>query len=127
VLKELTDQHRAEKFTTEDNLNLMTTSGAGLCVECLDIGPLATICTVCVYKDANLGPRRYEFQEEILHESEGICFNCHKKDLNGKICTKCAKGVTTRLPFEEINDNTGKLSNFEENEVRRQGPPKLLW
>jgi hypothetical protein len=60
TLKELTDQHRAKKFTTEANLSLMTTDGAGLCAECLDIGPLATICTVCVYKDVSLGPRCYE-------------------------------------------------------------------
>jgi RNA polymerase subunit RPABC4/transcription elongation factor Spt4 len=92
VLKELTDQHYAKKFTTEVKLNLMTTNGAGLCAECMGIGPLATICTVCVYKDATLGPQRYEFQEEILQESEGICFNCHKKDLNGKYVLNVQKG-----------------------------------
>jgi hypothetical protein len=117
TLKELTNQHRAKKFTTEEKLNLMTTDEAGVCAECLGIGPLATICTFCIYKDVSLGPRCYKFQEEILHESEGICFNCHKIDLNGKICTKCAKGVTTRLPCEEISGNLEQLSSFEENEV----------
>jgi hypothetical protein len=112
TLRELTDHHRAKKFTTEERLSMMQAKGAGFCAECLSIGPVGTICTFCIYKDINLGPNRYAFQAEILNCAEGVCFNCHKTNLEGEICTRCAGGVTARLP----DKGNSKILSFDQLE-----------
>jgi hypothetical protein len=119
VLSYLKEKEETSTLGLEQLCSLMNINGAGLCGRCLHLGPMGMYCRRCT-KEVSTTEKtpRYDSQEEILENHEGICPVCNITGENLMVCQQCMESVFVKLPehdkAEGSQDNEDKT---EDNQV----------
>jgi hypothetical protein len=119
VLSYLKEKEETSVLGLEQLCSLMNINGADLCGRCLHLGPMGMYCRRCTKETSTTEKTpRYDSQEEILEDHEGICPMCNITGENLTVCQHCMESVFVRLPgHDKVEGSQDNKDEAEDNQV----------